>query len=511
MLAKVASCGLVGIDGFAVHVEVDISQGLPAFETVGLPDAAVKESRERVRSAIRNSDLRFPGQRITVNLAPADMKKMGSLYDLPIALGILEATEQVPAGCMAGMAMVGELSLDGRVRPVHGVLPMTIQAQEDGAHTILVPAENAAEAASVTGMRVLPVETLLQAVRMLRGEEDIVPAPTLDWASYASSIRYAQDFKFIRGQHTAKRAMEIAAAGGHNVLMVGPPGSGKTMLARAFPSILPDMTLEESLEVTKLHSIVGLTAGKGGLITERPFRSPHHSASMVSIAGGGSAVHPGEISLAHHGVLFMDELPEFSREVLEALRQPLEDGVITITRARGACTYPSRCTLICAMNPCPCGNYGSSAKACRCTPSQIQRYLSRISGPLLDRIDIHLELEAVPYEQLTSRREAESSDQIRTRVNSARKMQEVRYKGRDVFCNAQVSGRMLQDVCALDAACAAKAKQYYDKLGLTARAYNRILRVARTIADLEGSERIELPHLTEAFGYRLSDGKYWGG
>lgn len=498
MISRVDSLGLSGISGYPVSVECFISNGLPAFEIVGLPDAAVKEARERVRAAIKNSGFKFPVSRITLNLAPANTKKSGTLYDLPILLGILAATEicklpKEPA------AFVGELSLEGRLRPVKGILPMAIAAQKAGMQTIYVPAQNAKEATLAGGITVIPVLEVRQLVAHLRQDITIKPEPI--WEPQEENMDLP-DFSDVKGQENVKRALEIAAAGSHNVLMVGPPGSGKSMLTKRLPSILPEMTREEALEVTQIHSVMGLLSPEEPLIRRRPFRSPHHTISAAGLTGGGSTPRPGEISLAHRGVLFLDELPEFRKETLEVMRQPLEDGIVTISRASGTACFPSQFQLICAMNPCRCGWYGDPSGRCVCSLASVNSYLSRLSGPLLDRIDMIVEVPALNFDELRSHAVPESSVEIKKRVEAARKMQRERFASKRCRSNAGMQTQELRQFCNLDEACTSLMKQAFDALRLTARSYDRICKVARTIADLDGSAEIQPQHLAEAIQYR---------
>ena len=507
MLSKVKSFGLMGIDGYVVVVETDISSGIPSFDMVGLGDTAVKESKERVRSAIKNAGLEFPIKRITVNLASADKKKEGSAFDLALALGILMATEPIGNSNLENYAFLGELSLDGEIKPVNGILPMVISAKQNGIENIIVPINNADEAAVVTGINVLPAKNIVDVVNHLNGvcklSSHIIDINEL----FENDTEYDVDFADVKGQENVKRALEVAASGGHNLLMIGSPGCGKTMLARRLPTILPAMSFEEALEVTKIHSIAGTLPDKVSLITKRPFRAPHHTISNVSLIGGGKYPKPGEISLAHFGVLFLDELPEFDKNALEVLRQPLEDGTVTIARVNATFTYPARTTLICAANPCKCGNYLDDTKECTCTPKQIQQYLGKLSGPLLDRIDIHVEVPSVKFSELQSREEGEKSSVIRERVNRARKIQLERYKGLNIYSNAELTPTLIKKYCKLDKECSEILKSAFERLGLSARAHNRILKVARTIADLEGSENIHKEHLLEAIQYRSLDRK----
>ncbi len=508
MLAKVRSAGLFGIDGYIIEVEVDISSGLPFFDIVGLPDTAVKESRERVRAAIKNSGLEFPVKRITVNLAPADTKKEGPAYDLAIAVAILLATEQIPDHPLARSIFLGELSLDGSIRPIHGVLPALLSVKEQ-ARSVVLSCGNAAEASHVKEIDVYTVNTLNELVSMFKNE--ICPAP---YKKAHTDINHTvpniiEDFSDVKGQEGAKRALEIAAAGGHNAIMIGPPGSGKTMLARRLPSILPELTYEESLQITKIYSAAGLLDASEGLISLRPFRSPHHTISTAALVGGGRIPQPGEISLAHHGVLFLDELPEFRRDVLEALRQPLEDGVVTISRSNGTAVFPASFTLIGSANPCPCGFFGDNTRECLCTPMQINRYLGKISGPLMDRFDIQIEVPAIPFEDLSTNRTSENSASIRSRVNTARRVQTERYKNDGIFYNSQLNSKLIDKYCHINAHQKKMMRNAFVSLNLSARAYGRILKVARTIADLEGTEKIQDHHLAEAIQYRRLDRQFW--
>mgnify|MGYP004617035931 FL=1 len=493
--------GLQGIGGYEVQLEVYISNGLPAFDVVGLPDAAVREARERVRAAIKNNGYRFPVSRMTVNLAPADKKKAGTLYDLPMFIGILAADGDIDEpgdDC----AFIGELSLSGELRPVYGALPMAIAAARCGVKKLFVPADNAAEAAFADGISVYPVKNVDELLRFMRGEVDIEPvaAPELD-----TLMEHMPDFSEVKGQENVKRALEIAAAGGHNILIVGPPGAGKSMMAKRLPGILPDMSRGEMIQSTEIYSVAGLTSREHPIVSMRPFRAPHHTVSAAGLSGGGTSPRPGEISLAHNGVLFLDELPEFRSDVLEVLRQPLEDGEVTVSRVAGTVTYPSRFMLVCAMNPCKCGWYGHPSGRCRCTERDVRRYHSKISGPLLDRIDLIVEVPALDYEELSRRSSAERSADIKKRVNAAREIQRRRFGGDGTMCNAHIGSREMSEICALDAEGQALMHAAFDSMGLSARSYDRILRVARTIADLDGQETISPEHVAEAIQYRTYD------
>ncbi len=509
MLARVNSAAIIGVDASPVQVEVDISRGLRSFTTVGLPDAAVRESRERVESAIRNSGFEFPVERITVNLAPADIRKEGPAFDLPIALGILVATGQVSIDDLDEVSVIGELSLDGHLRRVAGALPVAIGARAWGHRALIVPPGNGKEAAVVDDFEVYTAENLYDCVCLLEQGLMAEPVEVTEDDLNLEAPSYAVDFSDVKGQQHVKRALEIAAAGGHNVIMIGPPGAGKTMLARRMPTILPPMGLDEALEVTKLYSVSGLLTSNTALVTTRPFRNPHHTVSTAGLVGGGSIPQPGEVSLAHYGVLFLDELPEFRHDALEVLRQPMEDGTVTIARAQQTLTFPANFQLIASMNPCPCGYYTDPVKQCTCSPGEISRYRKRISGPLLDRIDIHIEVPRLGADELFKRTPGEPSEAIRGRILGAREMQRERFADSDFHSNSQMTVKAMRDFCQIDGEVESLLRQAIDQFALSARAHDRIIKLARTIADLDGSEDIGVPHIAEAVQYRSLDRKLW--
>ncbi len=505
MLAKVHSASLLGIDAFPVEVEVNSGWGQPAVIIVGLPDAAVKESRDRVKTAIENSGFKYVMGRTTINLAPADVKKEGPSFDLPIAIGILAVSEQIVAEKLDDFVIVGELALSGAVRNVAGVLPIAIRAQQQGKRGVIVPADNVAEAAVVQGLEVYPAKNLREVAEFIAGKRELISVRENPTKIFQQHRQYDVDLVDVKGQESVKRALEVAAAGGHNILMIGPPGSGKTLLAKRVPTILPEFTLEEALETTKIHSICGLLPKGQALVATRPFRSPHHTTSNAGLLGGTSNLTPGEISLANHGVLFLDELPEFHRDVLEALREPLEEGRVVISRATGTMTFPANFMLVAAMNPCPCGFYGDPKRECRCSPNMITKYRNRVSGPLLDRIDIHIEVPAVKYKEMAGEATGETSEKIRQRVAGARTVQRERFG----HANARLAPKEMKQHCRLDTDCQELLKMAMTELNLSARAYDRILKVSRTIADLAGSEQIQSDHISEAIQYRSLDRQLW--